>query len=94
MGSPLQALPFLVIPPCQRAYGRFWEVRFVGLLALLLESDLSLHEALEEARNLLPKGPLRLEGQKLLRAVTSGDSFSGSGPYGAAFDLTPDEGTS
>ena len=62
--------------PCQRAYGRFWEVRFVGLLALLLESDLSLHEALEEARNLLPKGPLRLEGQKLLRAVTSGDSFS------------------
>lgn len=73
---PYRLRLFLVIPPCQRAYGRFWEVRFVGLLALLLESDLSLHEALEEARNLLPKGPLRLEGQKLLRAVTSGDSFS------------------
>ena len=67
---------FFLSFPLPEAYGRFWEVRFVGLLALLLESDLSLHEALEEARNLLPKGPLRLEGQKLLRAVTSGDSFS------------------
>lgn len=85
---PYRLRLFLVIPPFRRAYGRFWEVRYVGLLALLLESDLSLHEALEEARNLLPMGPLRLEGQKLLRTVTGGESLSGAA-FAAPFLISP-----
>ncbi len=50
----------------------FWENRYISLLALLLKSGLPLHDSLAEAAAILPEGPFRHSGLRLLHLVDSG----------------------
>lgn len=55
---------------------KFWEIRYLGLLSLLLRGGLALDDALPRASRLLPAGPLRLTASRLSRQVVAGRPFS------------------
>ena len=55
---------------------KFWEIRYLGLLSLLLRGGLALDDALPRASRLLPVGPLRLTASQLSRQVVAGRPFS------------------
>ena len=67
---------FLVIPPCQRLMAAFGKFASWDYWPFCLKATFPSMKPWKKHGTFLPKGPLRLEGQKLLRAVTSGDSFS------------------
>lgn len=53
-----------------------WEVRYTSLLSMLLQSGLTLSEALQSAVLVLPHGLLRQSGMLLVRSVSGGSSIS------------------
>lgn len=55
---------------------KFWEIRYLRLLSLLLRGGLALDDALPRASQLLPAGPLRLTASRLCRQVVAGRPFS------------------
>lgn len=55
---------------------KFWEIRYLRLLSLLLRGGLALDDALPRAQQLLPAGPLRLTASRLSRQVVAGRPFS------------------
>lgn len=63
-------------PGIDRLNRRFWEIRYLRLLSLLLRGGLALDDALPRAQQLLPAGPLRLTASRLSRQVLAGRPFS------------------
>ena len=56
----------------------FWEIRFLGLLALLLRGGLPLDRALPQAAQILPEGPCRTCARAMEQAVVAGSSLAGA----------------
>lgn len=54
----------------------FWEIRFLGLLSLLLQGGLPLDRALPQAGEILPPGPFRRCARQLEWAVVAGASLT------------------
>lgn len=71
-----RAALLLRCPGVDRLNRRFWEIRYLRLLSLLLRGGLALDDALPRAQQLLPAGPLRLTASRLIRQVLAGRPFS------------------
>lgn len=61
---------------------QFWEIRYLGLLSLLLRGGLPLDGALPRAQQVLPRGPLRLAASRVSRQVLAGRTLGESAREG------------